>query len=76
MMDVCVCVCVCVCVYVLSHFSWVQLFATIYYSDRIHGILQAGKLEWIVMPSSRVSFLSKDQTRIFYLSCIDRRVLY
>ena len=29
-MNVCVCVCVCVCVWVLSHFSSVQLFTTLW----------------------------------------------
>ena len=39
-------------------------------------ILQARILEWVVMPSSRGSSLSKDQTCVSYISCISRRVLY
>ena len=39
-------------------------------------ILQARILEWVVMPSSRGSSLSKDQTGVSYISCISRRVLY
>ena len=37
---------------VLSHFSHVQLFATLW-TVAHHGILQARKLEWVAMPSSR-----------------------
>ena len=35
--------------YVLSHFSLLQLFAT----SSVHGILQAGILEWVTVPSSK-----------------------
>ena len=38
----------------------------------VHGILQAGMLEWIAMPSSRGSSQSKDQTYVSYVSCIGR----
>ena len=41
----------------------------------IHGILQAGILGWVVMPSSRGSSQSRDQTRISYISCIGRQLL-
>ena len=34
------------------------------------GILQARILEWVVMPSSRGSSQPRDQTLIFYASCI------
>ena len=37
------------------------------------GILQAGILEWIAMPSSRGSSQPRDQT---YISCIARQILY
>ena len=33
----------------------------------VHGILQARKLEWVAMPSSRGSFLPRDQTSV---SCV------
>ena len=36
----------------------------------VHGILQVRILEWVAMPSSR------DQTRISYVSCIDRWDFY
>ena len=42
----------------------------------VHGILQAGMLEWIAMPSSRGSSQSKDQTYVSYVSCIGRWALY
>ena len=42
----------------------------------VHGISQARILEWVVMPSSRVSFRPRYQTCVFYISCIGRRVLY
>ena len=43
------------------------------------GILQARRLDWVAMPSSRRSSLPRDQTHIpcvFYISCTGRRVLY
>ena len=36
------------------------------------GILQAGILEWVAMPSSRGSSRPRDRTCIFYISCIVR----
>ena len=42
----------------------------------VHEILQARILECVVMPSSRGSFLPRDQTHISYVSCIGRWVLY
>ena len=42
----------------------------------VHGILQARILEWAAMPSSRGFFWPRYQACIFYISCIDRRVLY
>ena len=41
----------------------------------VHGILQVRILEWVAMPSSRV-FPPRDQTRMSYVSCIGRQVLY
>ena len=65
----------------LSHFSHVQLFATLWTVAHqapltVHGILQARILEWVAMPSSRGSFPLRDQTHVLYVSCIGRRVLY
>ena len=40
------------------------------------GILQARILEWIAMPSPKGTFRPKDRTRLSYVSCIDRCVLY
>ena len=39
----------------------------------VHGISQAGILEWIAISFSRRSSLTRDETRA---SCIDRRILY
>ena len=36
----------------------------------VHRILQARILEWVAMPSSRASFLPRDQTRVSSISCI------
>ena len=40
----------------------------------VHRILQARILEWVAKSSSRVSFWSRDQTCISYVSCIGRQV--
>ena len=42
----------------------------------VHGILQARVLEWVTMPSSRGPSQPRDQTRISYVSCTGRKVLY
>ena len=42
----------------------------------IHGILQSRILEWIPMPSSRGASPLGDRTRISYVSCLGRQVLY
>ena len=49
----------CMCTCVLSPFSRVQLFATLWTGppgSSLHGILQVRILEWVAMPSSRGSF--------------------
>ena len=65
------CVCVCVCVCVLSHFSHIQLFATLWtvtcQAPLSMGILQTRTLEWIAMPFSRGSSQPRDRTQV---SCI------
>ena len=38
----------------------------------VHGILQERILEWVAMPSSRASSQARDQTHVFYISCIVR----
>ena len=40
------------------------------------GVLQAGILEWVAMPSSRGSSRPRDRTHISYISCTGRQVLY
>ena len=67
-----------VCVYVLSRFSQVQLFATVYCSPpgfSVHGILQAGKLEWAAIPFSRGSSWDPNLgSNLGFLHC--RQILY
>ena len=41
-----------------------------------HGILQAGILEGVAMPSSRRSSWPRDRTCVSHVSCIRRQVLY
>ena len=57
------------CVYMLSHFNCVWLCDLMDHSpggSSVHGILQARKMEWVAMPSSRGSSLSRDWTHVSY----------
>ena len=63
---VCVCLCVCVCVYGLVAKSCPTLCDPMDCSpwgSSILRIFQAGILEWVVIPFSRGSLWSRDQTR-------------
>ena len=40
----------------------------------VHGIIQARILEWVAMPSSRGSYSPRDQTHVFYSSCVQDHV--
>ena len=42
----------------------------------VHGLLQAGILEWVAMPSSRGSSHPRDRTCVSCVFCIGRCVLY
>ena len=42
----------------------------------VHGILQAGILEWVAMPTSRASSWPRDQTHIACISYIGRQIIY
>ena len=42
----------------------------------VHGLLQATRLVWVTMSSSRGSSWPRDQTRVSYVSCIGRQILY
>ena len=42
----------------------------------VHGILQGRILEWVAMTSSKGSSQPRDGTRISYISCIGRWILY
>ena len=61
----------------LSHFSHFWLFCNPMDcsppGSSVHGIFQAGILEWVVMPISRLSSWPMNRTSV---SCIDRKVLY
>ena len=61
---------------VLSRFTWIQPFATLWtvaHSSSVRGILQARILEWVAMPSSRGPSRRKDRTSV---SSIGRQALY
>ena len=68
------------CAYILSQFSHVQLFATLWTIAlqaplSVGWILQARVLEWVVTPSSRGS--SRPGIKpASHVSCIGRQVLY
>ena len=67
--------------FVLSSFSHVWLFVTLLQTcsqpgSSVQGILQTRILEWVAMPSSGVSSPLRDQTHVFYVSCIGSQVLY
>ena len=67
-------VCVCVCAQTLQ--SCLTLCNPTDCSppeSSVHGILQAGILEWVAMPSSGGSFRLRDRTHV---SCIGRQILY
>ena len=66
------------CAYMLSCFSLVQLFATLWSppGSSVHGIFQARILEWVAIPSTRGSSGPRDRTWVFYISCFGRQVLY
>ena len=42
----------------------------------VHGICQAGILEWTAISSSRGSSPPRDRTHVSYVSCFDRWILY
>ena len=42
----------------------------------VHRILQARKLKWVAMSSSRGSSWPRDRTSVSYVSCIGRQALY
>ena len=42
----------------------------------VHGIFQARILEWVAISSSRESSWLRDQTRVSWVSCTGRRILY
>ena len=74
-----VCVFVSVCVYT----QLLQLCPTLcdpmdhsLLGSSLHGMLQARILEGVATPFSRRSSQSRDQTRVSFVSCIGRQILY
>ena len=41
----------------------------------VHGVLQAGVLKWVAMPSSRGYSTPRGRTHVFQVSCIGRQAL-
>ena len=75
----CLCILICMCMHAKSLQLFLILCNPMDYSlpgSSVHGILQARILEWVAMPSSRGSSWPRDRTCIYYISCIDRCVLY
>ena len=65
--------------FMLSCLSCVQLCDPMDCSppgSSIHEIFQVRTLEWVAISSSRGSSEPRDQTRVSYMSCIGRTVLY
>ena len=70
---VCVCVCVCVCLHMLSLQSCPSLYDPTDCSppgSSVHGILQARILESLVMPSSKWSSQTRNQTCVSQIFCV------
>ena len=69
-------------IYMLSHFSHVQLFATLWSinfpgsSVHVHGSLKVRILKWVSIPSFRGSSQFRDWACISYIACIGSQVLY
>ena len=49
---------------VLSHFSRVRFFVTLWTIASVHGILQARILEWVAMPFARESSQPSNHTQV------------
>ena len=63
----------------LSPFSLVGLCATPFAAapgSSVRGILQAGILEWVAVSFPRGSSRPRDRTRLSYISCLSRQILY
>ena len=54
----------------------VTLWTVAHQASLYMGILQARVLDWVAMPRSRGSSGPRDQTRVSYISCSGRQVLY
>ena len=68
--------CVCVCAHAQSYMTLSNPMDRSPPGSSAHGTLLARILEWVAISSSRASSPPKDHTRISYISCIGRWVLY
>ena len=78
-MCVCVCVyvCVCVCVWSVAQFCLIICDPmTCLPGSSVHGVFQAGTLEWVGISYSRCSSQPRDWICISCISCFGRRILY
>ena len=78
-MKIRVCVCVCVCACAQSTHSCLTLCDPVDCSlpgCSVHGIFQAGILQWVAISYSRGFSQPRDWRCISYVSCIGRQILY
>ena len=73
-------VCVCVCVCVLTHFSHVQLFVTLWtvacQAPLSMGVSRQEYWSGLTCPPPGDLPQSRDQIQVSYISCIGKRILY
>ena len=65
--------CVCLLLSVMCDTLWPHRLAS---RLSVHGILQARRVVWVAISSSRESSWPRDQTRVFCVSCNGRQILY
>ena len=67
------------CACLLSHSAVSNSFATLWtvaHQATVHGVSQAGILEWVAISSSRGSSQPRDRTHVSWVSCNSRWILY
>ena len=72
-MNNCMCMCVCVAQLLQSCPTLCDAMDCCLTDSSVHGILQAKILEWVAMPSSRVSSQPRDWSHVSCISCIAGR---
>ena len=71
-----VCVCTCACARAQSCPTLYDPTDCSQPGSSVHGILQARILEWVAISYSKEFSQPRDGTRISYISCTDRQILY